>query len=189
MADAIPETMTLTLRKPVWIGAKQPADDAEVYSALVLREPTVGEWLEFEKLPQVPGFAMALALVSGIPLPAIQKIGAGDIRKGMGYLGRFLYDELPADDYGAGDEWEMPLLRPFTFADVTYATLKLHEPNAIEWEKFDGVPGRTADLRAIATVSGVAEAALGKMSARDLRRGASFVASFLFDAPATGRGD
>jgi hypothetical protein len=82
-AAAIPEELIITLRKPVTLGS-------ETYSQLILREPTASEWMQFDKLTGVEADILAVATVSGVPMPAIRMIGARDLIIASRYLANFL---------------------------------------------------------------------------------------------------
>jgi hypothetical protein len=78
----LPEELVIDLRKPVTLGG-------ESWSTLVLREPTGAEWIEFGKTPGVEGNIKAIALISGVPLPAVKMVGVRDLKRGTEYLDRF----------------------------------------------------------------------------------------------------
>lgn len=95
MADAtddIPEQLVITLRKPVMLG-----DIA--YTELRLREPTVGEMIELGADEGWKADAKAIALISGVPEPAVRSIGVRDGKQAAEYLGRFF---AAAPSTGAG---------------------------------------------------------------------------------------
>lgn len=94
-----------------------------------------------------------------------------------------------ADETEIPEELTVTLRKPVELGSITYTELKLREPTADEWEQFDKLTGVSADIKALAIVSGVPEPAVRKIGARDLRKGSKFVASFLFDAPSTGVSD
>ena len=72
----LPDQLTITLRKPVTLG--------ETFTEMRLAEPTGAQMLEIDKYRGVEADLMSLAIVSGIPLPAVKMIGARDIRAGIG---------------------------------------------------------------------------------------------------------
>ena len=78
----IPETLSITLRRPVKIG------DVE-YAVMTLREPTAGEMIQLDKLAGWKADVQAISLISGIPRAAVIKIGERDARRASEYLGRF----------------------------------------------------------------------------------------------------
>ena len=77
-----PETLTLTLKKAVTFGEMS-------YCELKLREPTGTEMIAVDGKR---GWALdiaLIALVSGVPLPAVEKIGGGDLAKARKFLDHF----------------------------------------------------------------------------------------------------
>ena len=88
--DELPDQLTITLRKPVTLG--------ETFTELRLTEPTGAQMLEIDKYRGVEADLMSLAIVSGIPLPAVKMIGARDIRAGSLYLASFLFDDPKTGD-------------------------------------------------------------------------------------------
>ncbi|MGY2732391.1 phage tail assembly protein [Sphingomonas sp. UYP23] len=83
MAD-IPDELVITLRKPVTLG--------ETFTTITLREPTGAQMMEIDKLEGWAADVKAIALVSGLPEPAVKMIGARDLRIASKYLGSFLLD-------------------------------------------------------------------------------------------------
>jgi len=83
VADDIPESLTVTLRKPVSLGDQS-------YTQLALREPTAAEWQQWSKLEGVEADIMAVSIVSGTPKPVVERIGARDLMTAARYLARFL---------------------------------------------------------------------------------------------------
>lgn len=80
----LPDELVIPLRKAVSLGEI-------VYDKLVLREPTGAEWEQWDKLGAgIEADHFAIALVSGVPLPAVKKIGARDLRQAARYISRFL---------------------------------------------------------------------------------------------------
>lgn len=77
------------------------------------------------------------------------------------------------------DELIVTLRKPVKIGDVEYAQLVLREPTASEWEQWDGLEGVKADVKAVATVSGVPEIAVKQIGSRDLLTAARFIAGFL----------
>ena len=76
------------------------------------------------------------------------------------------------------DELIVTLRKPVTLGD-TYTELRLREPTAAEWMQWDKLTGIDADIKAVATVSGVPEAAVRMIGARDLVQAARYLARFL----------
>ncbi len=84
-----PEQLTITLRKPVIFGTNE-------YTELILSEPSAGAVRDAQKALASEG-AMAcnillVALVTGIPKPAVEKIGWRDLDKAAKYLAGFMSD-------------------------------------------------------------------------------------------------
>lgn len=77
------ETLTITLRKPVKLGEVE-------FKELRLREPTGAEWMQFDKLDGVEADLKAIAIVSGVPEPAVNMIGTRDIIRASRFLAGFL---------------------------------------------------------------------------------------------------
>lgn len=83
--EDIPEQLVITLRKPVTLGDI-------TYTELRLREPTVGEMIELGADEGWKADAKAIALISGVPEPAVRNLGVRDGKRASGYLARFLTD-------------------------------------------------------------------------------------------------
>jgi hypothetical protein len=84
-----PETLTLTLRKPVQIKG-----DSVSYGTLDLREPTVDELDRCVKAGDT-AYATNAALISfvtGVPLQAIRNLGKRDYEEAVEYLQGFTSD-------------------------------------------------------------------------------------------------
>lgn len=84
-ASPPPDEMVVTLRKPVSLGS-------ETYTEVRLREPTAGELLQWDKLAGTEADIVAISIVSGIPRPAVEKIGARDLIACARYIAAFLAD-------------------------------------------------------------------------------------------------
>ena len=87
-----PDTLTITLKKPVSLGD-------QVYTELRLREPTGAEMIAVDGKR---GWALdiaLIALVSGVPAPAVEKIGGGDLARARKVLDHFFDTGRPT---GAG---------------------------------------------------------------------------------------
>ena len=168
---ALPDTMTLTLRKPVTF-ADQPV------TALELREPTAGQMKQWASLSGMAANIAAVSTVAGLPESVIGEIVSRDLFaaatfiNSFGLIGADAFDEPPS-------ELTIDLIHPIEHADQRYAQIVLHEPTAgqlIEWDRVDGIE---ADLTIISAVSGVPLIALDKLRARDLVRAGSYLANFL----------
>lgn len=83
--EDIPEQLIITLRKPVTLGDI-------TYTELRLREPTVGEMIELGADEGWKADAKAIALISGVPEPAVRNLGVRDGKRAAEYLGRFFAD-------------------------------------------------------------------------------------------------
>lgn len=82
--EEIPEELVIVLRKPVEFGGS-------TYDKLTLREPTAGQMLEWDKVSGREADVKAVAVVSGVPEPAVRLIGTRDLGKAANYISRFLY--------------------------------------------------------------------------------------------------
>lgn len=81
-AGEIAETLTITLKKPVTLGD-------QTYTELRLREPTGAEVITVDNKS---GWALEIgliALVSGVPEPAVMKIGVKDLQRARKFIGHF----------------------------------------------------------------------------------------------------
>lgn len=81
--DQIPEELVIMLRKAVAFGG-------QTYDRLILREPTAGQMMEWDKLSATEADVKAVAVVSGLPEPAVRMIGARDLIKAAKHISRFL---------------------------------------------------------------------------------------------------
>lgn len=77
------DELTVTFRNPVVLGS-------EAYQTMTLREPTAAQIMECGGLEGWAFDVRLLALVSGIPEPALKQLGARDTLKGTRFLGSFL---------------------------------------------------------------------------------------------------
>lgn len=81
-AETLPETKTITLRKPVTFATLE-------YAQITLREPTAGEWEAWDDLTGVAANRKAIATVAGIPEGAVKQFGVRDFNEAMRYLNAF----------------------------------------------------------------------------------------------------
>lgn len=81
----LPEELLITLRKPVTIGELSITE-------IRLQEPTASQMLQWDRLSGTEADIVAVSIVSGIPKPAVEKIGARDLLKGARYIAAFLSD-------------------------------------------------------------------------------------------------
>ena len=171
MVDTMPDTRTITLRKPVTFA------DMTV-TKLDLREPRAGEMMRWAGLTGIEAHIAAVSAVSGQPLPVIHQLVARDILDAATYVESFGIVSIDQPDE-VPTEMTLDLRVPIEHGDDTYRALTLREPTAqqlIEWDKADGI---AADLKIIAAVSAVPEIALHKLTARDLVAAGSYLANFL----------
>jgi hypothetical protein len=86
-----PFETAIPLRKSISLGA---GDDAVVYTEIPLREPTVDEITRFLKKNQkddpIGSIKFLITVISGVPAPVIEKMGATDYYKAQEYLLFFL---------------------------------------------------------------------------------------------------
>jgi hypothetical protein len=84
-ADDLPDTLTITLRKPIEIAGI-------TYDRLELREPTAGEMKKLEGKTGTTATIDLLFMVTGVPIGALDKLGVRDLRKATDYLEAFFTD-------------------------------------------------------------------------------------------------
>lgn len=77
------------------------------------------------------------------------------------------------------DELVITLRKPVKLGTETYERLVLREPTAGELMQWDQLEKTEADIKAVATVSGVPEPAVRMIGARDLIQASRFIGSFL----------
>lgn len=87
MADAVEtpaeDELTITFRKPIVVGG-------ETYTSVNLQEPTAAQWLLWSDLEGLAADIKAVAIVGGIPEPAVRQMGARDLRKASEFIATFL---------------------------------------------------------------------------------------------------
>jgi hypothetical protein len=93
-ADDLPDTLTITLRKPVEFAG-------ETYAELHLREPSADELVRMATESGIKGSLFSIFVITGIPLGAIGKIGARDLRRASNYLMAFIEGDLPTGKTGS----------------------------------------------------------------------------------------
>ena len=76
------EPKTITLKEPLTLGAA-------TYPELVVREPTAGEWAQWDGLPRVPANIKALSIVCGVPEPLIKQLGVIEFNRAVEALNSF----------------------------------------------------------------------------------------------------
>lgn len=89
--DAQVDTLDLELRKPVDF-------DGKTFTQLVLREPSAGELEVINKLTDFTRDLVAISLLTGIPRPAVDKMLAGDVLRGMKFINSFTQGGPTAGD-------------------------------------------------------------------------------------------
>lgn len=172
MADA--ETLTIDLRQPV-------EHDGATYGKLSLRPPTAREYLDMMKLTGMASANLAVSMIAGLPLAAVEKVGVRDINAAAKFLNRFLPVDPPAD--APKPEWPealtLSLRTPVEFAGETFRELQLREPMSgeyIEAEKLGGIEG---DIHLVSITSGVPRSVIDRIDVRDLDKAAEFLGHFL----------
>ncbi|NIJ07241.1 hypothetical protein FHS31_000837 [Sphingomonas vulcanisoli] len=78
-----PEALRIEFRKPIEFAGSS-------YTGIDLREPTAAEMLQWDKLGGTEADIRAVAIVSGMPEPAVKQMGGRDLLKAGRYLGAFL---------------------------------------------------------------------------------------------------
>lgn len=71
------------------------------------------------------------------------------------------------------------LRTPIPLGDNTYSELKLREPTAAEWTKWDKLSGIEADIMAVSIVAGVPEPVIRQIGASALMKASRFILLFL----------
>ncbi|MGO3395343.1 MAG: phage tail assembly protein [Serratia proteamaculans] len=96
----LPDSETLTLRKPVSLG-----DTKVEYHTIELKEPSLDQvdafYRERDKTNVLNGMGLLISLVSGVPLLAVKRLGFRDYKCCEVWLTRFL-TWSPARTSGAG---------------------------------------------------------------------------------------
>ena len=80
---SLPEALAIELRKPIEFAG-------ETYRSIILREPTAGEWAQWEDKKGVEADILAVSIVAGIPEPVVRKIGSRDLIQASRFLAGFL---------------------------------------------------------------------------------------------------
>src|SRR5258707_15791588 len=82
------DELTITLAKPRTMSGGNGEDT--VYSEIALHEPNVRQLSEFVKRAQkestVDAMKFLINLVSGVPMPVLDKVGVSDFYKAMNYM-------------------------------------------------------------------------------------------------------
>jgi len=71
------------------------------------------------------------------------------------------------------------LRTPIPLGELSFSELKLREPTAAEWTRWDKLSGIEADIMAVSTVAGVPDQVVRQLGARDLMKAARFILLFL----------
>ena len=77
------DELTIVLRRPIEFAG-------ETYRELKLREPTAGEWSQWDDKKGVEADILAVSIVAGIPEPVVRKLGSRDLIKASRFLAGFL---------------------------------------------------------------------------------------------------
>jgi len=162
---------TIALRKPVELASIS-------YTELQLAEPTADQWSQWDGLTGAEADIHAVSIVAGVPLPAVRKLGTSDLLKASRFIASFL-DWQGSFGAIAPDEWVVELRKPVAHGDTTITELRLREPTADEWTKWDRLSGLEADIVKVATVAGVPAAAVRKISSSQLMEASRYVSLFL----------
>lgn len=83
MTDEIPDELEISLRKAIEFGGIR-------YDRIIIREPTAGQMLEWDKLTGHEADVKAVAVVSGLPEPAVKLLGSRDFTKAAKHIASFL---------------------------------------------------------------------------------------------------
>lgn len=87
----IPDELNIELSKPITLGN---GSESTVYAEIPLHEPTVSQLSQFIKKTQkenaVDSVKFLISIVSGVPLPVIEKIGVRDFYKAQDYMMLFI---------------------------------------------------------------------------------------------------
>jgi hypothetical protein len=88
----IPEELTITLKKPVTMSGKD--GDSTVYAEIALHEPDYAQLNQFVKRSQretnLEAMAFLISIVSGVPLPVLNRIAVSDFYRAMNYMTRWV---------------------------------------------------------------------------------------------------
>lgn len=77
------------------------------------------------------------------------------------------------------DELVIPLRKPVTIGDTSYAELRLREPTAGEWAIWDKLEGIDLEIKAVSVVAAVPETAVRQLPAREFKQAAKYIGAFL----------
>lgn len=175
------EYLLIELSKPLVMGD-------ETISKLLIREPTAGEELVFDKLRGTSADIAAVSLVSGVPQALIRQIRASELLRAADHIASVL-KAAEDDPVPQGvDVFDMPLRKVVVHGSDTLSELKLREPSAGELEAFNRFEGAERSIVALATVAGVERLAIEKVPGGDVRRGMKFINSFMPAGPTAGSG-
>ena|SRR5258708_3777724 len=96
MADKkgpIPDELTIPLKTPIKMTSKGGGDET-VYAEITLREPNVMQLTQFVKKTQtetaVEAMRFLIHIVSGVPMPVLDKVGVTDFYVAMTYMTRWV---------------------------------------------------------------------------------------------------
>ncbi|HEX7851410.1 MAG TPA: phage tail assembly protein [Sphingomonas sp.] len=71
------------------------------------------------------------------------------------------------------------LRQPIPLGEITFSELRLREPTAAEWKRWDRLSGIEADIMAVSVVAGVPDQVIAQIGARELMKAARFILLFL----------
>ncbi len=83
--DALPDTLTLTLREPISIGDKS-------YTELIFNEPTSGQLESIAKLDDMPATIQLLASSAGVLPEVIKRMKSRQFKQAADFLLSFTQD-------------------------------------------------------------------------------------------------
>lgn len=83
----VPDELTIELAKPITLSG---GGDDTVYTEIVLREPNVSQLSQFIKKTQkenaIDSMKFLVSIVSGVPLPVIDRVGVRDFYKAQDFM-------------------------------------------------------------------------------------------------------
>ncbi|MBB3256861.1 hypothetical protein F4827_001706 [Paraburkholderia bannensis] len=102
----VPDEMTIELAKPITLGG---GGDETVYTEITLCEPNVSQLSQFIKKTQkenaIDSMKFLVSIVSGVPLPVIDRVGVRDFYKAQDFMIGFItppeQDDPEGNDAGS----------------------------------------------------------------------------------------
>lgn len=178
VADEIPESFTLTLRKPA-------THKGSVVTELRLREPLVGELRKSDEAGDGLVSNVALvALVAGISRQLAEEIGTRDQDAAIEYLTLFIAHGGLADPAVARedllDELTIPLRKPVKLGNRDVTELALCEPKSGQLIR-SGRAGTAIknSIMLIASVTGLPPATIEAIGIRDFNAAVRYLNPFI----------